>query len=137
MNKANKLDDEYQTKIGHGMDVSIPVSSKANGNVMLYGGTNNMSNCGFVNFGYNTFLDQPSKDFPYFEDGHQQYIEDDIEEYDDYGKQEKEIFFMPIGDVPVEDCCPDVVYYKIPWCRGNKYSPFWVVWDEHRMLGSK
>ena len=132
MNKMNQFDEQYQTKIGHGMDVSIPNGK----NQMMNGGTNNMSNGGFVNFGYNSFLDQP-KDFHHFEDGQQQYIEDDIEEYDDYGKQEKEIFFIPIGDVPVEDCCPDVIYNKIPWCEGDRHSPFWIVWDEHRMLGSK
>ena len=133
MNKKNKLDDEFQAKIGHGMDMTIP--STANGKVIMNGNANNMSNGGIVNHAYDTYLDT---NFHHFEDGQQQYIEDDIAEYDNYDAIEKSVYFTPQPeDVFVADCCPDVIYRLIPWCDGDKHSPFWIVWDEHRILGSR
>ena len=141
MNEMNKMDSEkfdetFHAKIGHGMDINIPIPS--NGNVIMNGGTKNMSNGGFVNYGYNTYLDPLQSNF-HFDDGHQQFIEDEIDEYDDYNEHEKEVYYIPVDStgIYVAPCCPDIIYRLMPWCSGDNDSPFWIVWDQQRLLGAR
>ena len=137
---SEKFDEQFTAKIGHGMDVKIPMPYAANGNGFISnGGVKTLSNGGFVNYGYNTYLDTPFKTEFHFDDGHQQFIEDEIDEYDDYGEQEKEVYFTPIDEVYVAPCCPDVIYKIMPCCDGDDddESPFWVVWNQQRLLGSR
>ena len=48
----------------------------------------------------------------------------------------EEIYYYPVDEVMVEDCCPPSVYRKFPCCL-NETEPFWVVWDSHRLMASK
>ena len=32
---------------------------------------------------------------------------------------DEEVYFYPVDEVIVEDCCPASVYKKIPCCEGN------------------
>ena len=130
-----KFDSQFHAKIGQGMDIKIPMHQTANGNVMMNGGPpTNIGNGGFINYGYNTFMD-PSQ--TKIDIGHQQFIEDEINEYDDEGRHEEEVYYFPVDEIVVEPCCPNVIYRMIPWCNGNEKSPFWVVWDEQRLAGSR
>ena len=48
----------------------------------------------------------------------------------------EEVYYYPVDEVIVEDCCPASVYKKLPCCAGET-APFWQVWDRHRLLASK
>ena len=137
MNRMNpeKFDNSFHAKIGDGMDINIPMPPTANGNVVMNGGPA-MGNGGFINYGYNTYLDPFQTDLRQ-DDGQQQYIEDEIDEYDDYSGHEKEVYFFPMDDVYVAPCCPDVMYRLLPCLSGDDESPFWIVWHEQRLLGSR
>ena len=68
---------------------------------------------------------------------HQQLIDDEIDEYDDDSRHEEEVYYFPVDDIVVAPCCPDAIYRWIPWCNGDDHSPFWIVWDQHRLLGCR
>ena len=60
MNRLNseKMDEPFHAKIGHGMDIKIPIHPTPNGNAMMNGGPpTNIGNGGFINYGYNNYLD--------------------------------------------------------------------------------
>lgn len=52
-------------------------------------------------------------------------------------KPDEEMYYNPVNDVVVEDCCPPWFYKKFPSCSGDVESPFWQVWSRHRYLGLK
>ena len=146
INKLNsdKMDEAFHAKIGHGMDIKIPIPPTSNGNVIMNGGARNgfppMANGGgMVNHAYDNYLDGHKDTFNTF-DGHQQVIEDEQPVCDNVSEMDKEIYYFPTedGGVVVEDCCPDVIYRVMPCCDGDPdISPFWQVWAEHRLLGNK
>ena len=58
-------------------------------------------------------------------------------DYDDHEEQyNEEIYYYPSDEVIVEECCPAVVYQKMPCCAGES-APFWQVWSRHRLLALK
>ena len=145
INKRNsdKMDEPFHAKIGHGMDIRIPPSS--NGSVIMNGGTRNgyppmLNGGGMVNHAYDSFLDGTKDTFSAFDNGHQQFIEDEQPVCDNVSEMDKEIYYIPTEEdgFIVEDCCPDVIYRVMPCCDGDPdISPFWQVWSEHRLLGNK
>ena len=46
-----------------------------------------------------------------------------------------QVFYDPVDEVVVEDCCPRFVYNTFPFCNGDAESPFWQVWSKHRLIG--
>ena len=52
-------------------------------------------------------------------------------------KAHEDVYFNPEDEVIVEDCCPKYVYKVMPCCNGDSKSPFWQVWNRHRLLGLK
>lgn len=144
MNRLNseKMDEPFHAKIGHGMDIKIPIPPTSNGSVYMNGGARNgfppMANGGgMLNPAYDSYMDGPKDTWDH---GHQQYIEDEQPVCDNVSEMDKEIYYIPIeeGGVYVADCCPDVIYRVMPCCDGDPdISPFWQVWAEHRLLGNK
>ena len=58
-------------------------------------------------------------------------------DYDDHEEQyNEEIYYYPSDEVIVEECCPAVIYRKMPCCAGES-APFWQVWSRHRLLALK
>ena len=48
----------------------------------------------------------------------------------------EEVYYYPVDEVIVEECCPAAVYRSMPCCAGETH-PFWQVWNKHRLLASK
>ena len=43
----------------------------------------------------------------------------------------EEIFYYPVDEVIVEECCPASIYRAMPCCAGER-APFWQVWNKQR-----
>ena len=48
----------------------------------------------------------------------------------------EEVYYYPVDEVMVEDCCPASIYKKLPCCA-NDTSVFWVNWNYQRLVASK
>ena len=49
----------------------------------------------------------------------------------------EEVYYNPVDDVVVEDCCPQGCYKKLPCCAGDPDSPMWQEWHKQRLQISK
>ena len=45
----------------------------------------------------------------------------------------EEVFYDPVDEVVVDDCCPPVCYRVFPCCVDDPDSPFWQEWHKHRL----
>lgn len=115
---SNKFDQSFHSKIGQGMDMDLP-SKYDNDDITSKVMMNGMG--GYVNGGY-IFNEED-------EDRESSYSVDD--------PQHEEVYYYPVEDVIVEDCCPAVIYRVMPCCYGDDNSPFWESWNRHRLLGSR
>jgi voltage-gated sodium channel type II alpha len=109
--------NNFHSKIGQDMDLNIPPYQKAT-----------FSNGGVTNAETIDANDDDAGSFQY------PVVNEESDPLDE--KFHEEVFYYPVDEVIVEDCCPAVVYRKMPCCLGDS-SPFWQVWNRHRLLGSK
>ncbi len=109
--------NNFHAKIGQDMDLNLPPYQKstfANGDVSHDAETIDVNDYGM--------------------DGNYVNMDSNRDLLDE--KHHEEVYYYPVDEVIVEDCCPAVVYRKMPCCNGET-APFWQVWNKHRLLGSK